>query len=592
MSERGDRPKDEKRSLFRELGLPYVSDPAVTRHLNAFLEPTGQVPDAILFNGGFFIPEILPRARRRRGGPLVRHAARRFSRIAISISPSPRGAAYYSYVRSTGSGVLVRGGLPRAYYIGLGEPREGKFPAVCLVPRGAEEGATLEIDRDDAATGRQPARLLPPVQLAHAHRRHARAGGRVRRRRCRPAPARAAQRRDPLRQESRGAPGPGEARRAPDRSRHARNLVRFEDQRQSLAPAVRTAQAGDGSARGTQGRGRDQRGGAEGVAGADRSRLLAHGEIAHRARGSCRRSSNRPWAWARTVWPLSAIRQLADAFLDAADGRKKSPAYEVRWLNLVRLLPAPRLRLSRRRFPHRAGAPHLRRRPDFANQVQSEIEWWIFWGRVAGGLNRNQQTDVYQRLSALPAAARRQEAAARQPSLLREMWRTAASLELLPLGTKTELGDALVKRVKAGDFKDSELWCLARLGARKLFYGPINQVIPPATVARWVEALLRLPAAGDALAAMARRTEDPTRDLPAATRDAVRSKLQTLPHADRCSPCSMARKRTTGRSAASSARNCLPAWCWLRPPCGNRPRLPPSCSGRFTTSPVRMAVLQ
>ena len=32
-------------------------------------------------------------------------------------------------------------------------------------------------------------------------------------------------------------------------------------------------------------------------------------------------------------------------------------------------------------------------------QVQCEVEWWIFWGRLAGGLNRNQQTDVYQRLS-------------------------------------------------------------------------------------------------------------------------------------------------------------------------------------------------
>jgi hypothetical protein len=32
---------------------------------------------------------------------------------------------------------------------------------------------------------------------------------------------------------------------------------------------------------------------------------------------------------------------------------------------------------------------------------------------------------------------------------------------------------------------------------------------------------------------MARRTEDPTRDLPAATRESVRSKLATLPHADR-----------------------------------------------------------
>ena len=113
------------------------------------------------------------------------------------------------------------------------------------------------------------------------------------------------------------------------------------------------------------------------------------------------------------------------------------------------------------------------------------------------------------------------------------MWRAACSLELLPLGTKTDLGDALVKRVKAGDFKESELWCLGRLGARKLFYGPINLVVPPATVSRWVEALLRIPTASDALAAMARRTEDPTRDLPAATRDSVRGKLQVSPHAGR-----------------------------------------------------------
>jgi hypothetical protein len=97
----------------------------------------------------------------------------------------------------------------------------------------------------------------------------------------------------------------------------------------------------------------------------------------------------------------------------------------------------------------------------------------------------------------------------------------------------------LIKRVKAGDYKESELWCLLRLGARKLFYGPINLVVPPATVTRWVEALLKEPAllkvpgAGDALAAMARRTEDPTRDLPAATRESVRSKLQSMPNADR-----------------------------------------------------------
>jgi hypothetical protein len=113
------------------------------------------------------------------------------------------------------------------------------------------------------------------------------------------------------------------------------------------------------------------------------------------------------------------------------------------------------------------------------------------------------------------------------------MWRTAASLELLPVGTKTELGDALARRVKTGDFKESELWCLSRLGARKLFYGPINLVAPPAAATRWAETLLNVPAAGDALAAIARRTEDPTRDLPAATCETVRRKLAAMPHAER-----------------------------------------------------------
>src|SRR6185295_11149816 len=55
------------------------------------------------------------------------------------------GAAYYSYVRSTGQGLLVRGGLPRAYFIGLGGDGD-QLRTLCLVPRGSEEGSTVEID--------------------------------------------------------------------------------------------------------------------------------------------------------------------------------------------------------------------------------------------------------------------------------------------------------------------------------------------------------------------------------------------------------------------------------------------------------------
>ena len=39
-----EKPKEEKRSVFRELGLPYVSDPAITRHLAAFLSTTERSP--------------------------------------------------------------------------------------------------------------------------------------------------------------------------------------------------------------------------------------------------------------------------------------------------------------------------------------------------------------------------------------------------------------------------------------------------------------------------------------------------------------------------------------------------------------------
>ena len=63
---------------------------------------------------------------------------------------------------------------------------------------------------------------------------------------------------------------------------------------------------------------------------------------------------------------------------------------------------------------------------------------------------------------------------------------------------------------------------IARLGARKLFYGPINQVLPPAVASRWLEKLLKTPKAADTAASLARRTGDTSRDLPSVTQDLAR----------------------------------------------------------------------
>jgi len=534
-TERGEAPKDEKRSLFRELGLPYVSDPAVTRHLNAFLEPTGEVPDAILFNGGFFIPQILQERVADVVGKWYGRRPEILENAELDLAVA-RGAAYYSYVRSTGSGVLVRGGLPRTYYIALGEPREGRFPAVCLVPRGAEEGAAIEVDNEAlqlvanrpvsfrlySSLTRTEDKLGDVLEFAvddPALHMHAPLNAVIR------FGKKAEERLIPVKLGARLTEIGTLETWCESKIGDNRWNLQFELRKQAAqhAPAARK----DAAVVSEQALEKSL----EWVAAMfapDAKSPIAPEELPAKLEQTMGLGKN--------SWPLSAIRKMADAFLANGAGRRKSPAYEARWLNLAGFClrpgfgyPGDDFRIEQARKIYASGLT-------YANQVQCEIDWWIFWGRVAGGLNRNQQTDIYQRLSAALLPRGNQKPQRRNAALLREMWRTAASCELLPVGTKTELGDALIKRVKAGDFRESELWCLSRIGARKLFYGPINLVVPPAAATRWTEALLKVEGAGEALAALARATGDPTRDLPAPTRESVKRKLESLPHADRYLP--------------------------------------------------------
>lgn len=63
--------------------------------------------------------------------------------------------------------------------------------------------------------------------------------------------------------------------------------------------------------------------------------------------------------------------------------------------------------------------------------------------------------------------------------------------------------------------------------------GPANQVLPPGKVSSWVEVLLPLTQAREAIASMAQHTGDGTRDLATSTLTHVRLKLKEAPDADR-----------------------------------------------------------
>ncbi|MBN1590199.1 MAG: Hsp70 family protein, partial [Pirellulales bacterium] len=152
-----DRPAQRRASGFQEIGLPFESDTAVTRHLAAFLATHGDGnsparPSHVLFNGGVFKADVL---RRRLLDVLGDwSAADEPPRVLEGVHDldhaAARGAAYYGWAKQTG-GVRIRGGTAQAYYVGIetaglaipGAPRP--LSALCVVPIGMEEGTETDV---------------------------------------------------------------------------------------------------------------------------------------------------------------------------------------------------------------------------------------------------------------------------------------------------------------------------------------------------------------------------------------------------------------------------------------------------------------
>jgi hypothetical protein len=155
-----EQPKTRARAGLTQVGLPYASDPAITRHLAAFLArhafgngEAARPPTAILFNGGVLKADVLRRRvletlngwLEERGAAPARVLPGEDLDLAVA-----RGAAYYGRVRH-GSGLRIRGGTARAYYVGIESPMPalpGMDPpvsALCVAPFGMEEGTQAEL---------------------------------------------------------------------------------------------------------------------------------------------------------------------------------------------------------------------------------------------------------------------------------------------------------------------------------------------------------------------------------------------------------------------------------------------------------------
>jgi hypothetical protein len=168
----GDVPGENRRGGLQEFGLPYASDPVVSKHIARFLSRSLQnvkaseklaalvgacagtevlIPTAVLFNGGVFKAaplraRVLDLLASWNGGQPVRELQGFEPDLAVA-----RGAAIYGRHRATGKGIRIKAGAARSYYIGL-ETSMPAIPgykppvkAVCVVPQGMQEGTEILI---------------------------------------------------------------------------------------------------------------------------------------------------------------------------------------------------------------------------------------------------------------------------------------------------------------------------------------------------------------------------------------------------------------------------------------------------------------
>ncbi len=521
------------RSGLQEFGLPYAADPAVTRHLAVFLQRhQAQRIDAVLFNGGAMTPASL---RQRVIDQLAcwQGAAPRELPAAMPELAVAQGAAYYGLVRR-GLATRIKGGTPRAFYIGV-ESGDARL-AVCLAPAGLEDGARVQLARDFQLVTNRPVSF----RLYSSSSRHDEPGALV------PIGDGRADTIDDG-SDLLELPPIVTVLRARGRSEvtvrlevHITELGALEiacvdpaetwklafDMRSGGA-AQEPAQDAAPHPKADEAKGRLA---AAFTTGAGLATLTRDLEALLEAR--------------RDEWSVMTTRALFDALAEVAAERKKTADHEQRWLNLAGFLLRPGTGAPLDAWRARVMWGVFNEGLMFPKSEPSKLAWWIAWRRIAGGLAKGQQDQIYDRLAQLllPSAKQAKKLAEAKPTRqeLAEMWRAVASLERLSLQFKLKLGDELVHRMQTAKGREDpvHLWALSRLGARVPLYGPLDAVVPAKRVADWLEPILGYDwpepdKAAFPLAQLGRRTGDRVRDLDDALRARLAAVLRALPGGER-----------------------------------------------------------
>ncbi|MGR9114245.1 MAG: Hsp70 family protein [Gammaproteobacteria bacterium] len=520
-----DELPDRKRSGVVEFGLPYAAEPAISKHIAAFLklhrqasqealQGNGAVPDAVLLNGGVFRSQpVTQRALKLLEfwrGKAPKLLENRHPELSVAL-----GAVSYALARRN-QHLRIGGGAARSYFL-LVDTEGAQQHGVCILPRGSEEGHEIILQgRQFALRLGQPVRFnlvsttgdteyqpgdlaeitddrfhsLPPLAVAFAGH-EAGAGSEV-------IVHLAATQTEigTLKIQCIAVDNPKQRwdvefqirQKGASAQRVSADLPPQFDSAVELIQAIFGAKSKD-----------------------------IHPKAVKSLRADLEKILNAP----RSEWETPLLRSLFAALLEGMKYRRRSDNHERIWLSLAGFCLRPGFGYPLDDWRVGQIWKIYDQNIQFVNETQNWTEWWTLWRRIAGGLDGKAQERIFNDIAKFlnPASAR-------QPGIVKQiktrgyddMVRLSAVLERLPIENKIQLGEWLLKRLQKASEPDQTWWAVGRIGARVPFHGSSHNVIPPDTVAKWLQQVLKVdwkktPQAGFAATLIARMSGDRTRDI-------------------------------------------------------------------------------
>ncbi len=540
---------DKRRSAVVEFGLPYVADPAVSKHVAEFLTQHQQVsraalgieddkqnaiPVGLLLNGGVFNSDLVTERVTTllsdwRGAP-----------VTVLDNPHPDwsvalGAVAFGKARR-GAQLKIGGGAARSYFLHLQEKNKmGK--ALCLLAKGTEEGHEIRLSgRRFSLTLGEPVRfnLLTSTHDTLTNNTAIQNGVMV----------------DvdpdlfaPLPPYITTLEGEGAELQANQKERIEVQLacqltevgtlkmecVSAEDdkKRWELEFEVRNKQTDDSEQVNLHPKLNECK---ELIARlySGNKKSAEGNEIKTLAKDLEKKLGK------RDEWDFTTLRQLFDTFAQGRKRRRRSEQHEKNWLRLAGFALRPGFGDPTDSWRIEQVWGLYQQNIQFKNH-QGWTDWWVFWRRIAGGLSQEQQETILADIAKYlhPGAMKNpQSAKAAQEMGYESMVRLSASLEHLEVEDKVLLATwFLSKAINQNQFEQAHWWAMGRLASRTPLYGSQHNVIPREQAEQWLPKLLeqnwlKEPMIAFAAVMICRKTGDRLFDISDDYREQVLTKLK------------------------------------------------------------------